>query len=360
MNARHVKQQLFEESGQNLIVGRVIDCPIEPEHLAQTTADSPYVIEAFDSGLTAEVYRVRFDNKDFTLKKKRQSAKVQNLDGQFSFLNEVQRRQDFQKLKAERRTGRSLDGIVNTVYADYRLGIILSEWIEGAPIQNLTTEILQQLFSTLMMCEQNGLFEWDLCSGNLLVDHHQQLKLFDFGYMYEFDPRRAFNSNGTNDPLFNFCERFETRFLSGWLLEKGCTQDKALILFREVKMTALKAIEDKITWLEGNGGESYIIEYYCGIQREFSEAISSQSVLERCFLTTMFRSHVLDIEDDLEGKSCTALTLKRIDVVQEILNHHFPLLESYGALFYQNEGASQEELRLRYEQKRKLAESYQL
>ena len=29
--------------------------------------------------------------------------------------------------------------------------------------------------------------EWDLCSGNLLVDRQEQLWLFDFGYMYPFD-----------------------------------------------------------------------------------------------------------------------------------------------------------------------------
>ncbi len=54
--------------------------------------------------------------------------------------------------------------------------------------------------------------EWDLCSGNLLVDRQEQLWLFDFGYMYPFDPLREFNSNGLADPLFHFVERFETRF----------------------------------------------------------------------------------------------------------------------------------------------------
>ncbi len=36
--------------------------------------------------------------------------------------------------------------------------------------------------------------EWDLCSGNLLVDRQEQLWLFDFGYMYPFDPLREFTA----------------------------------------------------------------------------------------------------------------------------------------------------------------------
>lgn len=360
MNARQKCQQVFEHSGQNLTVGREGDCPICPEQLALTTIDSPYVVEMFDSGLTAEVYRIRFENKDFTLKKKRQNSKVQNLDGQFSFLNEVQRRADFHALKIDGRTQPAFKGIVNTIYADYRLGIILSDWIEGASIDVLFADLLEQLFSTLIACERHGLFEWDLCAGNLLVDVHQQLKLFDFGYMYEFDPKRAFNSNGTSDPLFNFCERFETRFLSGWLLEKQYSQDENLAIFKEVKIAALNAVDKKLAWLQSDGGESHLIDYYRDIRQTFSDAISDCQSLKKSYLLTMFRSHVLDIEDDLEGKSCTPLTLKRIAVVLDTLKHHYQLLKDQGALFYQNEGQSQEDLRLRYEQKLRLAETFQL
>ncbi len=84
--------------------------------------------------------------------------------------------------------------------------------IDGEPIHQLTPPLIAQLFTTLEACEEQGLMEWDLCSGNLLVDRQEQLWLFDFGYMYPFDPLREFNSNGLADPLFHFVERFETRF----------------------------------------------------------------------------------------------------------------------------------------------------
>ncbi len=62
--------------------------------------------------------------------------------------------------------------------------------------------------------------EWDLCPGNLLMDNGH-LWLFDFGYMYPFQPLQSYNSNGLQDPLFHACERFETRFFFGRLLEEN-------------------------------------------------------------------------------------------------------------------------------------------
>lgn len=70
MNQRQRAQQLFEKSTKPLIVGDKRHCPISPGELAQTTSDSHYVVETFDSGLTAEVFHIRIDGKDYTLKKK--------------------------------------------------------------------------------------------------------------------------------------------------------------------------------------------------------------------------------------------------------------------------------------------------
>ncbi|NVD06803.1 phosphotransferase [Vibrio sp. JPW-9-11-11] len=359
MNMRQKQQQVFDDSESNIIVGDVVSCPISPKQLAETTAQSEYVVETFDSGLTAEVFRIRIDNQDFTLKKRRKQAKVRNLDGHFSFLNEVQRRADFEVIKRDQANLGCAD-IVNTVYADYRLGIILSDWIEGDAIEALSFSQLERFFATLMMCEQHGLFEWDLCSGNLLVDNNGYIKLFDFGYMYPFDPKREFNSNGVSDPLFNFCERFETRFLSGWLLEGQYSNKEALEIFSRVRRAALKAIENKIEWLFDQGAEQHIVNYYRGLRAQFREALSSDEALQACYLLSMFRSHVLDIEDDLEGKSCTPLTLKRIEVVQTTLNEHYPMLKNNGALFYHNDGLSLEELTRQYQNKYQLAKQYQL
>ncbi|MBR9876215.1 MAG: phosphotransferase [Vibrionaceae bacterium] len=360
MDKRQKQQMQFEKSGENLIVGSIADCPISPDQLALTTEASPYVVEAFQSGLTAEVFRVRFGGKDYTLKKKRPEAKVQNLNGQLSFLNEVQRRFDLQKRKDSPHTSVDFECIVPTVYADYRLGIILSEWIEGKPVSDISSSLLYQLFSTLSACEKSGLFEWDLCSGNLLVDNDHKLWLFDFGYMYPFNPLTELNSDGLNAPIFQFCERFETRFLSGWLVKKNCSHQESLALFKNVKHEALTVLLEQCKWLRRNEASSAVLSYKEALVTKYQTALQSEEALEALFVVEMFRSHCLDIEDDIDGRSCTATTLKRVNTVLEMVNDHYDFLSEQGALFYQNEGKSKQELMDSYREKLALVKEYQL
>ncbi len=360
VNQRQKQQQEFEQSEHNLIVGSELQCPLSPKRLARTTADCDYVVETFESGLTAQVFHIRIDGRDYTLKKKRPQAKVKNLDGQYSFLNEVQRRSDFQALKSNPDLAPSFQHIVETIYANYRLGIILSEWIEGSPVRELTEDLLAQLFSTLHACERAGLFEWDLCSGNLLVDRQGQLKLFDFGYMYPFIPTSELNSNGMTAPLFHFCERFETRFLSGWLLEQAVSEQECLSLFTKVKRQAALALESQITWLKDRKSCDEVIDAKTRLLQQYKAAFKNEGNLSNLFTLEMFRSHVLDIEDDLEGRSCTPTTIKRVEKVLAMLKSDFPLLQEQGALFYHNQDKSQVQLREAYLRKMALVVEYQL
>lgn len=355
MNNRQRQQQMFDESRQNLIVGFEKDCPIPPRQLTDIDNSSPYVVQSFTSGLTAEVFHLRIHGTDYTLKKKRAQSKVKNLDGKYSFLNEVQRRADFSRLKKH---SSDYQYIVDTVYADYRLGIILSPWIEGEPVADLHPLHLEQLYSTLLACEKAGLFEWDLCSGNLLIDNHGQLKLFDFGYMYPFDPLTELNSNGLNDEIFHLSERFETRFLFGWLLEKNLKAEQQLSLYKQVKKIALCTYENKRQWLRENQAVSAVLDQTERIILQCKTALKDQASLQQSFLLDSFRSYVLDIEDDLHGKSCTAGTLQKIEAVQRAILKDFLLLQQQGMLFYGNKGLSQQQLIESYRSKEQQAKSY--
>ena len=132
MNLRQQRQQAFDRSGEPLIVGDISHCPLPPETLAALGPDSPYVVQVYGSGLTGEVYRLRIAGKEYNLKKRRAVAGVANLNGQLSFLNEVQRRQALQRLKDNPVTAPRFTHIVPTLYADYRLGILLSPLIGAA------------------------------------------------------------------------------------------------------------------------------------------------------------------------------------------------------------------------------------
>ncbi|MFA0568987.1 AarF/UbiB family protein [Vibrio gallaecicus] len=360
MNHRQLEQKSFDESGQNLIVGSANHCPIPPDQLAQITSDSPYVIETFDSGLTATVYHLSIAGNHFTLKKKRTTSKVKNLDGKYSFLNEVQRRHDLQARKDDPTTSNEFRHIVSTIYADYRQGIILSDWIEGNLLARIERNTIAQLFSTLLSCEKTGLFEWDLSQGNLIVDDDHNITLFDFGYMYSFDPLNELNSNGMNDPIFQSFERFETRFLSGWLCSQNLNDKDAITYFKIIKEEALKILKLKLVWLKENSASIDVIQHIKGLIYSYEKALKTPEALNELYIAEMFRSHVLDIEDDLGGKSCTATTKKRVKSVLEMLDKHYELLKKAEALFYQNHKKSQADLLKQYKVKGQLVNQYQL
>ena len=361
VEARQQAQLAFVNSGEELIVGTVDHCPLPPDVLVALELDSPLVVEHFAGGLTARVLHLCIEGKHYTLKQKRHEALVRNIDGETSFLNEVQRRADFMALKADPAWSGRFEHIVPTLYADYRRGIILSPWLEGKPLDRFDGEIFRQILSTAIACEEAGLMEWDLCPGNI-IDDSGFVWLFDFGYMYQFDPLCEFNSNGLTDPLFHACERFETRNFFGWLLRnpQQLDQEQQLALYRELKEVALSLYQQKRSHLSAKGAHQVVLDWLDNQISRWQQALASSQALALLFAMENFRSQVLDIEDDLHGKSCTALTLKRIDYVQQQISEHYDALVVNGALFYANEGKSQAELLQVYRQKQQVAISYQL
>jgi hypothetical protein len=361
VHARQQSQLAFAASGQPLVVGDMTACPLPPAELAALTPDSPLVIEHFSGGLTARVLHLCIDDVHYTLKQQRAEALVRNIDGETSFLNEVQRRADFTRLKADPAWAGRFDHIVPTLYADYRQGIILSPWLPGKPLAEFNADVFRQILTTAVACEEAGLMEWDLCPGNI-IDDHGHVWLFDFGYMYPFDPLVDFNSNGLSDPLFHACERFETRNFFGWLLRQGDTLEKtaALDLYRDLKQVAVAVYQQKLAWLTERGASPAVLGWVDSFIRRWQQALQDPAALESLYEVENFRSQVLDIEDDLHGKSCSRFTLQRLDFVEQCIRTRFSALQEGGALFYDNAGKSQQELLALYADKRRQVLHYQL
>jgi len=359
VHARQQAQLAFAASGANLVVGEASACPLPPAALAALTPADPCVVEQFSGGLTARVLHLCIDGVHYTLKQRREEALVRNIDGQTSFLNEVQRRADFTRLKADPAWAGRFDHIVPTLYADYRQGIILSPWLPGQAPTQLNADLFDQLLSTMVACEEAGLMEWDLCPGNLLLDQGF-LWLFDFGYMYPFDPLQHLNSNGLSDPLFHACERFETRFFFGWLLNQALPMAQQLALYRQLKQVALAHYASKRAHLAARGATAPVLAWLDEIMARWQQALGSEAALAACFELEAFRSHVLDIEDDLHGQSCTATTLARIDFVCQALTQRHAALAAGGALFYDNAGRDQASLLALYAHKRQQAQAWRL
>lgn len=359
---RQAAQLAFEASGAELAFGEPQDLPWPIDALAACVPGQPPVVELFDSGLTAQVFRLRSRQSDWTLKRARPQALVKNTDGQTSFLNEVQRRIDLAALKQRDPAGPARwAAIVDTRYASYRRGLILSPWIEGQPVADWDERRLAQILYTACALWTEGFFEWDLCSGNIL-DDGRQLQLFDFGYMYRFDPRRHFNTAGcgTDVPLFHPAERFETRNHSGHLLALADTRGEAAALaaFRLEKTIALETYRWMRATIAERGASATVLAWLDDIVRRWDEALGGSA--EALYWAEQWRSHVLDLDDDLRGHSCTPMTLRRADWLLHALTHHADALQAQQALFWGDEHKSRDALHADYAAKRRLAEHRQL
>lgn len=357
---RHEQQLAFVKSKQNIEVGSLDGVGLSLNELKNTTLDSCYVVQHFTSGLTAEVYQLLINGKYWTLKRKRPVSLVNNVDGKTSFLNEVQRRRDLTEL--QKQNPEDFKNIVETQYASFLDGIILSPWIEGEAITHLNRNLFEQIFNAIVKLELNGLFEWDFCPGNILLDKNNQIKLFDFGYMYSFDPKKHVNSNGLDTPLFHGIERFETRFFFDLLLKNPeKLSDTALFeLYKLEKQCALAAYVNKYNRLVLINAEPEVLQRQQQINASWQLALLNDEALKTLFLMEQFRSNILDLLDDLHGQSCTKYTLKKVDLVLQLLNTQFDQLKESDAFFFGDEKLSQVELINKYELLRVDALKFQL
>ncbi|MEW6705046.1 MAG: hypothetical protein AB1430_09370 [Pseudomonadota bacterium] len=359
--ARQQAQLEFAGSGAELRLGTLAGLPWTAHQLQTLEAGHPAVRQRLDGGLTAQVFELLDGGRRWTLKRARPRALVHNVDGQTSFLNEVQRRIELAALKASAADPARWAALVDTQYASYREGVILSPWIEGEHVQHWDARRLHQLLHTACALWTEGLFEWDWSNGNIL-DDGRQLRVFDFGYMYRFDPLRHFNSagHGTDVPLFHPAERFETRNHSGYLLQMELRQHSqaALAAFRLEKQAALPAYQRMRSEIARRGASATVLGWLDGIINRWREGLAQGA--EALYFAEQWRSHVLDLDDDLRGRSCTPLTLARADWLLDALGHHFDALQHGQALFWGDEHKTRAALLAQYASRRREAEHYQI
>jgi len=334
---RRRAQLAFLASGTELEVGDPAACPVPVDDLAATEGGEPWVVATLSGGLTARVFRLRAGGGDWTLKRARVPCSVKNVDGQTSFLNELQRRADLEALKRLPGGEARWTGVVDTTYGSLRRGVLLSPWIDGERVASWDERRLRQLFAVIAELTLAGLFEWDLCPGNIL-DDGQQVRLFDFGYMYRFDPLRDFNSNGRRSPIFHPAERFETRNFSLSLLglERSAGGAASLAAFRQEKEIALEAYERMGQVLGRRGAVAEVVDRVAAFATRWRAALRGD--LESLYIAECWRSHRLDVKDDLHGQTCTPTTLARIAWLQAALRDFHGALASLDAFFWEDVG----------------------
>lgn len=350
----------FSNSGKDLEVGDINNLPIPLDVLKNIESHSEYVEKHIKNGFTSEVFKLNIDGKFYTLKKKRDQSFVKNVDGQTSFLNEVQRRAGFNNAKEFNPDG--LESVVKTIYAGFLNGIIFSEWVPGYEVRGYNHEILDNLFLTLFHMEKVGIFEYDLCSGNILVQDNKRIKFFDFGYAYKFDPLTEYNADGKDIPHFHMAERLETRSFMQHLFDisETISLEKALEIYKMEKEIAIKYYRLKFIWLKKNAAEQDIIDhvkYYIDI---WVNSIKDKEQLNKLYNLDLFRSFILDVEDDISGKSCNPDTILKSEMIIKSLENNFDYLKTHNALIHEDRHLTRNELIIKYNEFRELTIQYQI
>ena len=357
---RRKSQLYFLTSRQEIEVGNVKDLPVSVAEIEHIDEYSECVEQVFSSGLTAIVYKLKIDGKYYNLKKKRKEILVLNTDGQTSFLNEIQRRLDFEE--AKKHNPENFRGIVETIYASLTKGFILSEWIEGEFITHFSKDIFSSIFQTLFEVEKIGLFECDLSLPNMLVDNNNRVHFFDFGYMYPYNPLQHFNSDGKEIPIFHMAERLESRCLMQYLMDIENHQNinSALNAFKITKESALEIYIKKAYWLEKNMADNDVIVWQKHFIQLWENGLCNQDNLNDLYELESFRSYVLDVYDDVSGKSCTRATLQKADKILQKITNHYDFLKKNQGLFWGDELLDRSLLIKKYENIKSQVVEYQL
>jgi len=116
----------------------------------------------------------------------------------------------------------------------------------------------------------------------------------------------------------------------------------------------------KLAELRRLGASHQIQDWQARLVMRWQDALAGQSALEDLYVVEGYRSHLLDVLDDLHGRSCTPMTLKRIDAVEAILRDQFALLQRRNGLFFGDEARNQQQLLAAMAERRRLAQRDQL
>lgn len=179
---------------------------------------------------------------------------------------------------------------------------------------------------------------------------------------YTFNPLIELNSSGWSAPLFHGVERLETRNFFGYLLRKEAmwSQKEIISLFELEKRLALQLYQRKYTTLKQVGALQGVLDWVESYIKRWQVALTSPATLDDLFLVESFRSHLLDVVDDLQGQSCTPMTLERLERIELVLTEHFDALKKLNGLFFGDEHLTQQALLARTTEQKREARKFRL
>lgn len=354
-------------SGEEVRVGDPKRLPMHYRELAQITADHPLVTGNW-SGLTAHIFRIQLGDFQYTLKIRREESLVRNTDGILAFMTELMCRRRIESARQDNYTpGTPLHYMVKSIFGSLNHGILLSPWIEGrtlweVPTREWTDQLLLSYHAAQVMLCRLGIFDWDPCPGNILLDTQGNARLFDFGYAYFFDPCIEYNSTALLRPQAHTAERFESRALFPSLMKGGenLFGTHAYDLWQRSKLAVIPRYYKFSENLHGIGAERRFVWHYYHLAKRWEDALGNEADARALFLSELYRSLVQDMEAELTVHFCTPITMQKTEIILTLLKKHYAELHQAGFLIPGDGELSAAQLLEKYRQKQQAVADHQL
>ena len=106
-------------------------------------------------------------------------------------------------------------------------------------------------------------------------------------------------------------------------------------------------------------GATIVLNWVESFINHWRLGVSSPTALEGIYLWKVF-AHLLDINDDLSGKTCTPMTLKRINKIKDILSNQFEVLEKLDGFLFEDKNKTKAQLIERTAKQQQDALNYQI
>lgn len=94
--------------------------------------------------------------------------------------------------------------------------------------------------------------------------------------------------------------------------------------------------------------------------KKWEAAIKDEKSLKILYKVESMRSIVLDIHDDLMGKSCTPATVRKVDKVLDMLETDYDFIKNQDGLLWDDKNLSQRDLIKKYLDIRTKVVTYQI
>lgn len=205
----------------------------------------PGIDEVHQEGCTSIVYRYNYESHSYAIKVKRKDIPQFPKDLYYSFDIEMAFRFVSQIFE--------INGICKTLYTNNSPKVMISDWISGCYIKNMNAidvTAVAHAFELMLDLQKMGFFIFDLNMSNIKYKDGMPY-LYDFGYVYPFNPRiecNPYTINRVPDMYFDNLERYKTTHIMRYISNIERTNG-SLVAIQQYELFADIFLQYQQKWL---------------------------------------------------------------------------------------------------------------